>query len=168
MKRAISPVIATVIIVSVAIAIAVAVAFWMTGITGLFTRYEKLEVISAYATKSKPSGIPDTINEDFYVVLTIRNTGTTDTTIDEIFVNGKPLSTYTSSTFTYSDESNTASASPTNTGTTSSIELSLHTGKYRVIVLCLDDEDGFTSGQTVEVKIHTAAGNEYPKSVQLP
>ena len=48
-KKGISPVIATVIIVSVAIAIAVAVAFWMTGITGLFTRYEKVEVTNAYA-----------------------------------------------------------------------------------------------------------------------
>jgi len=70
--RAISPVIATVIIVSVAIAIAVAVAFWMTGITGLFTRYVFLKT-SAYS-----------------------------------------------------------------------------------------------SGQIVEIKVHTAAGNEYPKSVQLP
>ena len=43
--KTISPVIATVIIVSVAIAIAVAVAFWMTGITGLFSRYEKLEIV---------------------------------------------------------------------------------------------------------------------------
>ena len=39
--KAISPVIATVIIVSVAIAIAVAVAFWMTGLAGAFTKFEK-------------------------------------------------------------------------------------------------------------------------------
>jgi len=48
-KKGISPVIATVIIVSVAIAIAVAVAFWMTGITGLFTRYERVEITNCYA-----------------------------------------------------------------------------------------------------------------------
>ncbi|RLG80884.1 MAG: DUF4352 domain-containing protein, partial [Thermoprotei archaeon] len=40
--KAISPVIATVIIVAVAITIAIAVAFWMTGIVGAMTRFEKL------------------------------------------------------------------------------------------------------------------------------
>jgi len=43
-RRGISPVIATIIIVAVAIAIAIAVAFWVVGIAGLFTRFEKLEL----------------------------------------------------------------------------------------------------------------------------
>jgi len=51
-KRGISPVIATIIIVAVAIAIAIAVAFWVVGIAGLFTRYEKLEISYIYAQKS--------------------------------------------------------------------------------------------------------------------
>ena len=132
MKRAISPVIATVIIVSVAIAIAVAVAFWMTGITGLFTRYEKLEIISAYAEK--------TDTNTFTVYLKVRNTGTTDVTIDSIFVDGV---LYTMTNIYVSK------------GDTENITVNLSGSEY-------------ISGRIVEVKIHTAAGNEYPKSVQLP
>jgi flagellin-like protein len=48
-RYAISPVIATIIIVAVTIAVAIAVAFWMGGLTGVFTRFEKLEITSAYA-----------------------------------------------------------------------------------------------------------------------
>ncbi len=97
--KAISPVIATVIIVSVAIAIAVAVAFWMTGITGLFTRYEKLEIVSAYAVVD---------DGHFYVILDVKNTGTTSTTIDNIFINAKPMSSFTgvgAATSTYNNRS---------------------------------------------------------------
>jgi len=130
--KAISPVIATVIIVSVAIAIAVAVAFWMTGITGLFTRYEKLEIISAYAEK--------TDTNTFTVYLKVRNTGTTDVTIDSIFVDGV---LYTMTNIYVSK------------GGTANITVNLSGSEY-------------ISGRIVEVKIHTAAGNEYPKSVQLP
>lgn len=51
--RAISPVIATVIIVSVAIAISIAVALWLTGITSGFTQYENLQMYPPYAESGK-------------------------------------------------------------------------------------------------------------------
>ena len=147
--KAISPVIATVIIVSVAIAIAVAVAFWMTGITGLFTRYEKLEIVSAYATTSLPTDAPT--GAKWMVKLTVRNTGTTDVTIDDMFINGKPLNEW-------SGYVTLADSLPT-----------LTTGQEEDITLYIKEEAGkFTSGQIIEIKLHTAAGNEYPKSVQLP
>ena len=149
--RAISPVIATVIIVSVAIAIAVAVAFWMTGITGLFTRYEKLEVINAYATK----------DNDFTIYVYVRNTGTSDATIDNIFINGKPPS-----------DAGVNLIEETSAGTvfqpTQQFQsVGLATGGTATFTIILDGTK-YKSGQIVEVKLHTASGNEYPKSVQLP
>ena len=153
--KAISPVIATVIIVSVAIAIAVAVAFWMTGITGLFTRYEKLEMVSAYAT-AKAEG-------EWTVTLIVRNTGTTDVTIDNIFINGIPYATLVND--------NAFSNLKVNGGTVSgTLSVALKPGESKTITFDLTSGDTykFTSGQVVEVKLHTAAGNEYPKSVQLP
>jgi len=142
--RAISPVIATVIIVSVAIAIAVAVAFWMTGITGLFTRYEKLEVISAYATGNESSG--------WTISIIVKNTGTTDVTIDEIFINGKPSSAWSGKI------------------TFPSLPQSLSPGSQTTLTLTVQPKttSSLSSGQIIEVKLHTAAGNEYPRSVQLP
>jgi len=155
--KAISPVIATVIIVAVAIAIAVAVAFWMTGITGTFTRYEKLEITYAYATKQ---------NTHWEVVLKVQNTGPSDATIDDIFINGKPLSAVTDSVTSYS-ASGSDSDSWSSDGGTVSVDLSIPSGQSLTLYLYLE-EDGFDSGQTVEIKIHTAAGNEYPKQVTLP
>ena len=175
--KAISPVIATVIIVSVAIAIAVAVAFWMTGITGLFTRYEKLDVINAYAiyNKSVEGGT-------WALVLTVRNTGTSDVTLDELFINGKPFKTFSSSydvNATYLSETYfkgipSGAVSVTNNGgdwapgSSNNGTYSLPTGEEKTFVIPLNVNDGFKSGQIVEVKLHTAGGNEFPKSVQLP
>ena len=165
--KAISPVIATVIIVSVAIAIAVAVAFWMTGITGLFTRYEKLEVVNAYAT-SNGAG-------NWTVTLTIKNSGTSDATIDEIFINGKPLKAYAENASVVTAASAGQSSITVYLGnyTLPPDGISISTGKTYTINIIIDNNNpnintNFTSGQIVEVKIHTAAGNEYPKSVQLP
>ena len=168
--RAISPVIATVIIVSVAIAIAVAVAFWMTGITGLFTRYEKLEIVTAYALVSASDG-----TDYFYVILNVRNTGTTSTTIDNIFINGIPLGSLNAVDNNVKVAARSAAITdPTATELSynTTISYSIDSGEELWISINLgavnNNPNGFTHGQIVEVKLHTAAGNEYPKSVQLP
>jgi len=133
-RRGISPVIATVIIVAVAIAVAIAVAFWMTGIVGLFTGFEQVQITAAYA--------PDTST----IRLRVKNTGTTAATVDEIFINGRP----------HSDMNATVSPS---------LPITLSPGQELDITISLT---GFSSGQSVEVKIHTASGKEYPKLVVLP
>jgi len=69
---------ATVILVAIAIVIAIAVAFWATGLVGVFTRFEKLEITAAYPTSRTQ------------VVLEIKNTGSASATIDKIFINGQP------------------------------------------------------------------------------
>ncbi|RLG81436.1 MAG: DUF4352 domain-containing protein [Thermoprotei archaeon] len=156
--KAISPVIATVIIVAVAIAIAVAVAFWMTGITGTFTRYEKLEITTAYATGDQTSG--------WTVTLKVKNTGPSDATIDDIYINGMPLTEYTNTVTSVSYTCGT----PTTTnviGPTASISIPVKSGETATIVLSIAG-DTFTSGQTIEIKLHTAAGYEYPRQITLP
>jgi len=75
----ISPVVATVILVAVAIVIAIAVAFWASGLVGVFTRFEKLEIVSAVMTA-----------EDTFRVR-IRNTGSADTAIIQVVVQGRAV-----------------------------------------------------------------------------
>jgi len=82
-KAGISPVMATVILVAIAIVIAIAVAFWATGLVGVFTRFEKIEITAAYY---------DTDNDQ--VVLELKNTGSASATIDRIFINGQPSQTF--------------------------------------------------------------------------
>jgi len=79
-RSGISPVVATVILVAVAIVIAIAVAFWASGLVGVFTRFEKIEIQSAYWTGSN-------------VVVIAKNTGSSPAVIDMILVNGIPCST---------------------------------------------------------------------------
>jgi len=175
-NKGISPVIATVIIVSVAIAIAVAVAFWMTGITGLFTRYEKIEVTNAYAIWNDTDG-------PWLVVLQLRNSGSDTATIDDIFINVRPSAAYGDKIIIYYSEDR---VSPTNvtesdstlepgSGNFESIDfsentLSLDAGEEITIAIIIKEPSvsGFSHGQSVEFKVHTVAGKEYPKTVVLP
>jgi hypothetical protein len=78
-KAGISPVVATVILVAVAIVIAIAVAFWASGLVGVFTRFEKLEIVSAIMT-----------DEDTFRVR-IRNTGSADSSIVQVVVQGRGI-----------------------------------------------------------------------------
>jgi flagellin-like protein len=75
----ISPVVATVILVAVAIVIAIAVAFWASGLVGVFTKFEKLEIVSAIMTD------PNTF------VVRIRNTGSADSAIVQVVVQGRAI-----------------------------------------------------------------------------
>ncbi|MCD6421233.1 MAG: hypothetical protein J7L17_02350 [Thaumarchaeota archaeon] len=78
-RSGISPVMATVILVAIAIVIAIAVAFWATGLVGVFTRFEKLEITAAYYDPNQKG-----------IILKVRNTGSATATIDDIYVNGIP------------------------------------------------------------------------------
>jgi flagellin-like protein len=80
-KSGISPVVATVILVAVAIVTAIAVAFWASGLVGVFTRFEKLEIVSAIMT-----------DEDTFTVR-IRNTGSADSSIIQVVVQGRAIGT---------------------------------------------------------------------------
>jgi flagellin-like protein len=73
----ISPVVATVILVAVAIVIAIAVAFWASGLVGIFTRFEKLEIQSAVMTSLTTFEVR------------IRNTGSAPTQIIQVVVQGQ-------------------------------------------------------------------------------
>jgi archaeal type IV pilus assembly protein PilA len=79
-KAGISPVVATVILVAVAIVIAIAVAFWASGLVGVFTRFEKIEIQAAYWDGEN-------------VVIIARNTGSSIAVVDMILVNGAPCLT---------------------------------------------------------------------------
>jgi len=89
-RRAVSPVIATVILIAVAVALGIAVAFWASGLTSSFSKYEKLGVSTQYAVSTScPSSSP---NGDVCWVVNPggQNTGSSDATITQIQVNGVP------------------------------------------------------------------------------
>ena len=153
----ISPVVATVILVAIAIVIAIAVAFWASGLVGVFTRFEKIEVTAA---------VYDTTNHD--IELLVRNTGSSPATIDNIYVNGQPVG---SNNFNLLTQDGDVVELPAD-AQTCSVNNTMATcdpGEY--VIISLTGAAGgaaFQHGVTYEVAVHTASGKLYPVSVQIP
>jgi FlaG/FlaF family flagellin (archaellin) len=125
-KAGISPVVATVILVAVAIVIAIAVAFWASGLVGVFTRFEKLEIVSAVMTGGNT----------FQVV--IRNTGSADSAIIQVVVQGRAIGT---------------PASP----------FPLGVGQSRTCTVTVTPAP--PPGVTVELSFYSSGGKTYPTAV---
>ena len=139
-RKGISPVIATIIIVAVAIAIAIAVAYWVVGIAGIFTRFEKLEISAAWYDSTNTR-----------VILKVKNTGSADATVTDVFVNGIPGATL---------------------GGGNSTPFTLKSGDSATLYITNPPSDvtggSWTSGVTYEITLHTASGKDYPKAVAIP
>jgi flagellin-like protein len=158
-RKGISPVIATVIIVAVTIAVAIAVAFWMTGIVGLFTGTEKLEIVSINAAPAAGGG--------WTITVTVRNTGTTTTSIDAIYINGYLAFTTAAGANTLSCVDNLNPNLPVRLipGDQQDIAFDINQGACN-----LGQNQVFNAapGGSIEVKLHTSGGKEYPKLLTLP
>ncbi|MEM2136633.1 MAG: archaellin/type IV pilin N-terminal domain-containing protein [Candidatus Methanomethylicia archaeon] len=152
-KMGISPVIATVIIVAVTITVAVAISYWMGGIAGLYTRFEKIEITYAYATVV----YDNTSMTGWNITLGVKNTGSADATIDNIFLNGVPISDVKNVTV--------------NGKVFSSITVKSGDSITILITIPSDATIGggkASSGLSLEIKLHTSAGKDYPKIITLP
>jgi flagellin-like protein len=179
-RKAISPVIATVILVAVAITVAVSVAYWMGNIAGSYTASEKIEMPSSYSvynqTLIKEEGKPSIPGWKVYIGL--KNSGSRDATITNIFLNEKPLKDYYyietvnetqtvkkyNVTLFHDDDSESK-----NNIELSSISVSIPKGgEVELILWLISGTEGCSSGTTIDLKINSASGNKYPVLVRLP
>ena len=173
-RKALSPVIATVILVSVTIVVAVSVAYWMGSIAGTYTRFEKVEIPTAYANKvndwtgdgNSPWGGQSVACGGWNVTFVLKNSGSADATIDNLFINGKPYTQFTNVTVRWYENGATAFypqngtlSLTVNAGGTATIDILVRTGE--------DQDITFSSGTALDIKLHTAAGKEYPKLLEL-
>ncbi|MCD6262898.1 DUF4352 domain-containing protein [Candidatus Bathyarchaeota archaeon] len=159
-KRAVSPVIATVILVAVAITVAVAVAYWMGGIAGMYTKFEKVEILSAYAPLN-------TTGHYWNVTLVLKNTGSAEATLIDAYVNNVPIDQYSPAiTWAWDDPS----SGYTNVTDSITIESGQEVTVYLIILDPSHQTDpnyNFSSGTTINVKLHSAGGMDYVKLVDL-
>jgi len=149
-RSGISPVMATVILVAIAIVIAIAVAFWATGLVGVFTRFEKIEITAAYYQVGTG------------VILRVKNTGSASATIDDIYVNGIP-----------EGQTNYQIVAPPSGASCTigagAVNATCAPGQaVEIRVTALPDGSSFTSGVTYEIAVHTASGKTYPAAVLIP
>ncbi|MEM4853754.1 MAG: archaellin/type IV pilin N-terminal domain-containing protein [Thermofilum sp.] len=162
-RRAISPVIATVIIVAVTIAVAIAVAFWMTGIIGLFTGFEQLQITSIVDIEDQQNP------QNSGIHVTVRNTGTSTATITDVYINGRPCFTglpAPACTVTGQRQGGT----PVQLGGPNN-PVPIAPGETVNLVIQITNPGNFGAnigpGVSVEVKLLTASGKEYPKLIVL-
>jgi len=142
----ISPVVATVILVAVAIVIAIAVAFWASGLVGVFTRFEKIEIVAAYPKDTNNDNTIDSI------IVLARNTGSSDAAVDMIFVNGRPCNNWDARI----GDKITTEPKP--------VRLAIgQSANFTVNAACI-----ITGGVTNEIALHTTSGKTYPVAVLVP
>ena len=149
-RKAVSPVIATVILVAVAITVAVAVSYWMGGISSQYTKFEKVEIQSGVCSVNA-SG-------DWTVEIKLKNSGTATSTLISIFINDIELDNYNT----------TAVANEWNTDMTDSFSLTSGESATITIYIMRDHPpQTLSSGTTVNIKLHSAGGMDYIKLVEL-
>jgi flagellin-like protein len=84
-KKALSPVVASIILIAVTVAVSIAVAAWMGALTFTFTATEQVQITDLDFQSGK-------------IVATAKNTGTSPVTISEAWVNGEKQDNFTSVT----------------------------------------------------------------------
>jgi len=160
-RKAVSPVIATVILVAVAITISVAVAYWMGGISSQYTKFEKVEVVNAIVSST---GTPGAMT--WTVKMSLKNTGTSSATITDVYLNDRPL--------TNSGAVNPPLPTPGNGGWFSATP-TVASGASATFVMVVRNDiaagtgpfKSLSSGTTVNFKLHSAGGMDYLKLAEL-
>ena len=159
-RKAVSPVIATVILVAVAITISVAVAYWMGGISSQYTKFEKVEVVNAIVS-SAGSGTAMT----WTITMSLKNTGTSAATITDLFINDQPCAV--------SAVNPPVPAVGTGSWYAASPTIASGAAAQFVVVVKNDVVGGagpfkmLSSGTTVNFKLHSAGGMDYLKLAEL-
>jgi flagellin-like protein len=150
-RKAISPVIATVILVAVAITIAVAVSYWMSGISGQYTKFEKVEIQSSQCSKGA---------NGWTVTLSLKNSGTSAATLNNVYVNDIMAI------------DGVLAAATLTSNVTSTTNFTLNSGASKNVAVYVGNTwagsgSALTSGTAINVKIHSAGGMDYIKLVEL-
>jgi len=148
-QRAISPIIATVILVAVTIALAVGVALWFSGIIGGAGSHEQLLVLPdgniTVSSSSTSSGL---------LYLHVKNSGSIDSQIISIKVGNYTIPISSAQTFAATEYT-----------TVSTSYILVPAGKD-VWINATINSYGFIPGSSYKVTVVTAAGNSYIQELQ--
>ena len=151
-RKAVSPVIATVILVAVAITVSVGVSYWMGGISSQYTQFEKVEIQTAICTLDASS--------NWIVTIDLKNTGSAPATITHLFVNNIVA--------TADSVAPVAAVATITTDLTTATPWKLDSGEPGTVTLWVGlNYLTLSSGTTIDIKLHSAGGMDYIKLVQL-
>ena len=135
-RKALSPVVAAIILIAVTVAVSIAVAAWMGALTFTFMKTEELKVVSINRS-TWTTGTPGN------ATLTVKNSGTSDLTIDSIRVNDAAVSDW---------------------GVVAPGDATLVPGEDAKIWVEYD----YSIGDKYEFALYTATGNRFPYTSTAP
>jgi flagellin-like protein len=135
-RKALSPVVASIILIAVTVAVSIAVAAWMGALTFTFTQTEQL-TFTNYQWDTN----------DAWFVVTVKNTGSGDLSIQEVRIDGVAPATTKYST--------TGSAPWTTLST------AILVAKGTSVSFNLTRTGGFSHGVSYEFTVITAKGNTF-------
>ena len=138
--KALSPVVASIILIAVTVAVSIAVAAWMGGLVGGFMgATEQAEVRTlAFSNSTETPPVQDN------VTATIKNSGTASITVEEIWINN---------------------ADVTANSTISSAGLTIEANKQGTITV---SDYPWIAGDNYQVKIVTSQGHSFMKNTIPP
>lgn len=136
--KALSPVVASIILIAVTVAVSIAVAAWMGALTFTFMGTEEIKITNmAFGPSANPS----------WIALTVNNTGTSPVTINEAWINNvKHTTTYPASQL--------------------SAIIAANSGL--VLNLTTTNNPQVTNGNNYQVKLTTSKGNQFLYSAVAP
>jgi len=150
-RKAVSPVIATVILVAVAITVSVGVSYWMGGISSQYTQFEKVEIQTGYAT---------TISGGWQIELTLKNSGSATATVTHVFINEAPCDNYGAAGVS-------VTAGEASTDLVAATGKVLESGASGTITVWIASGGTLSAGTTINIKLHSAGGMDYIKLIRL-
>ena len=163
-RRAMSPLIGIVIIATVAITVAVAAAFFISGNIAMYTKYEKVEIRSAWTVK-------DSINECWEIIFELKNTGPSASTAIRCFINNIPLNeTGYNPNFDKTTDFNSSVRAAVSFD--EDLGLTIESGEETTITVYISYATGsefgsLSSGTNVNIRLTSAGGMDYIKDVIL-
>jgi len=144
-KKALSPVVAAIILIAVTVAVSIAVAAWMGALTFTFMKTEELKPIGISWGASNANA-----------TLTVKDTGTGALTVSSVKINDATgvLSKYRTPGGTWANFPSTG--------------LAMNPGDTYEILVTRSGGTAFTSGTKYEFAFYTATGNRYPYTDTAP
>jgi flagellin-like protein len=140
-RKALSPVVASIILIAVTVAVSIAVAAWMGALTFNFMATEQGQITNlSFDTTVAPYG---------NVLITFNNTGTTAITMNEVWVNNQKQT-----------------GLMTWTGTTTGTTVAGNSGATCLVVMT--GNPAIVPGAQYEVKLLSSKGNTFVRTMSAP
>ena len=167
-RKAVSPVIATVILVAVAITVAVGVSYWMGGISAQYTQFEKVEIQTGYSEVVVDATL---LPIGWKITMSLKNSGSAASTITHVFINDVPVTLNPTGNDGLVGEAPAPTVGVADGSIGTSITetgLSLNAGEAKDAYVYISNNYGYlSSGTTINIKLHSAGGMDYIKLVRL-